>query len=68
MARYRLRLDLSDSAHKRLTDTARQEGRLPAEVIRRALNIEDYLREKQNSGAKVLVEDATGTRRQLLIV
>jgi predicted DNA-binding protein len=67
MAKKRLQVDLSDQAYERLTEAAEKEGRPVAEVVRRALNIEDYLREEQDKGGKVLIKEPDGTERQLLI-
>jgi predicted DNA-binding protein len=67
MAKKRLQVDLSDQAYERLAETAEKEGRPVSEVVRRALNIEDYLREEQNKGGKVLIKEPDGTERQLVI-
>jgi predicted DNA-binding protein len=67
VAKKRLQVDLSDQAYERLAETAEKEGRPVSEVVRRALNIEDYLREEQNKGGKVLIKEPDGTERQLVI-
>jgi hypothetical protein len=62
-----LELDVSEYAAERLSRTARREGLTLSGLLRRALNIEDYLREVRNRGGKVFVVDATGKRRELKI-
>jgi predicted CopG family antitoxin len=59
----RLSVDITDDAYKRLVEAANREGVSPAELIRRALNLETYLREND---AKVYVGDAdSGELREL---
>jgi hypothetical protein len=67
MAKKRLQVDLTDDAYDRLTEAANQQGRPVAEVVRRALNIEDFLRSEQGKGGKVVIEEPDGTKRQLVI-
>lgn len=67
MAKKRLQVDLSDEAYERLAEVAAKEGRPLAEVVRRALNIDDFLREEQDKGGKVVIEEPDGTKRQLVI-
>lgn len=67
MSKKRLQVDLTDDAYTRLSQAADLEGRPLAEVVRRALNIEDFLRVEQKKGGKVLIEEPDGTTRQLLI-
>lgn len=67
MARKRLQVDLSDPAYERLQRVAHDEGRPVAEVVRRALNIEDYLREQQEAGGKVLIETKDGDIREIVV-
>jgi CopG antitoxin of type II toxin-antitoxin system len=67
MSKKRLQVELSDDAYVRLSQAANQEGRPVAEVVRRALNIEDYLRSEQSKGGKVMIEEQDGTKRQLVI-
>jgi hypothetical protein len=67
MAKKRLQVELSDQAYQHLAKVAEAEGRPVAEVVRRALNIEDYLREAQREGRKVLIEEPNGDKRELLL-
>jgi predicted CopG family antitoxin len=67
MARKRLQVDLSDSAYERLQRVADEEGRPISEVVRRALNVEDILREEQQKGGTVVIESKDGERRQLVV-
>jgi hypothetical protein len=67
MAKKRLQVDLNDDAYRHLAEVASGEGRPVAEIVRRALNIEDFLRREQTRGGKVLIEEPDGTTRQLLI-
>jgi hypothetical protein len=65
--KYRLHLTFSKSGFTRLTEAAHSQGLLPAELVRRALNIEDFLRGKQNAGAVILVQHVDGSTHQLII-
>jgi hypothetical protein len=67
VAKKRLQVDLNDDAYRHLAEVADEEGRPVAEVVRRALNIEDFLRKDQTKGGKVLIEEPDGKTRQLLI-
>jgi hypothetical protein len=67
MAKKRLQVDLTDDAYRHLAEVADEESRPVAEVVRRALNIEDFLRKEQAKGGKVLIEESDGKTRQLLI-
>jgi predicted transcriptional regulator len=58
-----LKVELSDDAYKRLSEAADREGISVAELVRRALNLEQIIRE---SDAKVYLRDAErGELREL---
>lgn len=67
MSKKRLQVDLSEDAYSRLSTAADAEGRTTSEFVRRALNIEDYLRQTKDQGGKVLVVDKDGTERELIV-
>jgi hypothetical protein len=67
MPKRRLQVDLSDAAYSRLEETAHEQGRPLAEVVRRALNIEDYLNSERKKGARVVIEEEDGTKRELVM-
>jgi predicted CopG family antitoxin len=62
----RLQVDLSDEAFE---DLARMAGdRSFAEVVRRALNTESFLTSEENNGAKIIIEEPDGTRKEVVRV
>lgn len=59
----RLNVEISEEAYKRLVDAAAREGVSVAELVRRGLNLEQFIRESE---AKVYVGDAaSGELREL---
>lgn len=64
----RLQVDLSEDAYERLKRSAGEEDRSIAEVVRRALNIEDYVRRQMQEGGKVVVRTSDGVDRELMIL
>jgi hypothetical protein len=61
-----LQVEMTDEAYQRLVAAAAVQGRSVAEVVRRALNIEAYLREEAEREATVIVEERDGTRKELV--
>jgi hypothetical protein len=60
-----LRVQLSDDAYRRLSEVAAREGISVAELVRRALNLEQAIRDQH---AKVYVGDAeSGELRELQV-
>lgn len=64
----RLQVDLSEDAYERLKRSAGEEDRSIAEVVRRALNIEDYVRKQVQEGGKVVIRTPDGVDRELMIL
>jgi hypothetical protein len=64
----RLQVDLSEDAYDRLKRSAGDEDRSIAEVVRRALNIEDYVRKQVQEGSKVMIRTPDGVDRELMIL
>lgn len=64
----RLQVDLNEEAYQRLKKSADQEEKSIAEIVRRALNIEDYVRNQVHEGGKVVIRERDGTDRELLIL
>lgn len=64
----RLQVDLSEDAYERLKRSAGEEDRSIAEVVRRALNIEDYVRRQVQEGGKVVIRTSDGVDRELMIL
>lgn len=64
----RLQVDLNEEAYQRLKRSADQEEKSIAEIVRRALNIEDYVRNQVQGGGKVVIRNPDGTDRELLIL
>lgn len=62
----RLQVDLTDSAYEELRNMA--DGRPISDIVRRALNTEAFLREEEANGARIIVEEPDGTRRQVVRV
>lgn len=62
----RLQVDLSDDAYANLRRIA--DGRPLAEVVRRALNTEAFLQKEEREGARIVVEEKNGTRKQVVRV
>lgn len=63
----RLQVELNEDAYERLKRSAKEEDRSIAEVVRRALNIDDYVRKQIQDGGKVLVQSPDGIDKELLI-
>lgn len=63
----RLQVELNEDAYERLRKAAGAEDKSIAEVVRRALNIEDYVRKQVEDGGKVMIRDANGDDRELVI-
>jgi len=63
----RLQVELNEDAYERLRRAAGVEDKSIAEVVRRALNIEDYVRKQVEEGGKVVIRDANGEDRELVI-
>jgi bisphosphoglycerate-dependent phosphoglycerate mutase len=64
----RLQVDLNEAAYERLKQSADQEEKSIAEIVRRALNIEDYVRKQVHEGSKVVIRTPDGTDRELMIL
>jgi hypothetical protein len=64
----RLQVDLNEDAYERLKQSADDEEKSIAEVVRRALNIEDYMRKQVHDGGKVVIRTADGTDHELMIL
>jgi len=64
----RLQVDLSEDAYERLKRSAGEDDRSIAEVVRRALNIEDYVRKQVQEGGKVVIRTPDGIDRELMIL
>lgn len=64
----RLQVELSDDAYERLKSAAEAEERSIAELVRRALNIEDYVRKQVDEGSKVVIQSEDGRDQEILIV
>ena len=60
----RLQVELSEKDYERLRELA--AGRPLADLVRRALNAEAFLQERERAGAKVLIEESDGTQRELV--
>jgi len=63
----RLQVDLNEDAYERLKNSAGEEDKSIAEVVRRALNIEDYVRKQVQDGGKVVIRTSDGEDRELII-
>jgi hypothetical protein len=63
----RLQVDLNEEAYERLKNSAGAEDRSIADVVRRALNIEDYVRKQVQDGGKVVIRTPDGEDRELMI-
>jgi uncharacterized protein with PhoU and TrkA domain len=63
----RLQVDLNEDAYERLKNSAGEEDKSIAEVVRRALNIEDYVRKQVQDGGKVVIRTSNGEDRELII-
>jgi hypothetical protein len=66
--RKRLQVELNEDAYERLKRSAGEEDRSIAEVVRRALNIEDYVRKQVQEGSKVVIRTPDGVDRELMII
>lgn len=62
----RLQVDLSDAAYEELRTMA--DGQSISDVVRRALNTEAFLRDEEAKGARIIIEEPDGTRRQVVRV
>jgi len=62
----RLEVEFSDTAYHRFMLAAAEQGISQAEYLRRVLNIEDYLRQAEKRGAKILVVDKDGHERHII--
>lgn len=62
----RLQVDLTDGAYEELRTMA--DGRPISDIVRRALNTEAFLRDEEAKGARIIVEELDGTRRQVVRV
>ena len=68
MAKRALQVDLNEYAYNRLSAAAGRKGMTLAELLRRALNIDDYLAGARRAGGKVLLVDQEGAQCELFIV
>ncbi len=64
----RLQVDLNEEAYERLKRSAEEENRPIAEVVRRALNIEDYVRKQVQEGGTLLIRRPDGLEQELMIL
>ncbi len=64
----RLQVDLNEDAYERLKQSAEKEEKSIAEIVRRALNVEDYVRNQVHEGGKVVIRTSDGTDHELLIL
>lgn len=64
----RLQVDLNEEAYERLKQSADREEKSIAEIVRRALNIEDYVRNQVHEGGKVVIRTPDGHDRELMIL
>jgi len=64
----RLNLALAEKVRQRIEDLQRETGsQTLTEVISRSLAVYDYLWTQKKAGAKVLIQDAEGTRELVLL-
>jgi hypothetical protein len=59
-------LSLTPEALETVQDIARSNGVSMADVIRRAIDTEKFLRDVQNEGAKIIVEGKDKSRREIV--
>jgi hypothetical protein len=62
----RLQVELSDKDIARLREMADGEGKTLSEVVRRALNMEQFLYKRKN--AKLFIQEPDGTKTELVRV
>lgn len=60
----RLQVELSEEDYERLRQLA--NGKPLADIVRRALNTEAFLQDREKGHAKVVIEEADGTQRELV--
>jgi hypothetical protein len=60
----RLQVDLSEDDYDKLRQLAK--GRSLADVVRRALSTEAYVEERKQHGARLVIEEEDGTKKELV--
>lgn len=63
----RLQVELADDAYAKLAEIAKEQGRPISEVVRRALNVDQYLRQEQAAGSKAIIRSAEGDKEIVLV-
>lgn len=60
-------MDLPEQSVATLRELARRTGTTPAEVVRRAVATEKFLRDTAAEGSKILIRKQDSTYRELII-
>jgi Ribbon-helix-helix protein, copG family len=63
----RLQVEMSDEAYERLMDAAKARDTSLAEFVRRAINVDLFLRKQANEDGTVVVESKDGGRKEILV-
>ena len=61
-------LNLPPDSAELLREMANDRGTTLVDVIRRALQLEEYLRKVRDEGGRILVEDEAKTQKELVIL
>jgi hypothetical protein len=64
----RLQVDLADDAYAKLSEISTLQGRPISEVVRRALNVDQYLRQQQKEGSTAFIRTPDGDQKEIVIV
>lgn len=63
----RLSVNLSEKAYKDLEQMAKEADMSMTEVVRRAIGMEKFLTDAQKKKQKILLEDADGSIKQIVV-
>jgi predicted transcriptional regulator len=63
----RLQVELADDAYEKLAEIAKEQGRPISEVVRRALNVDQYLRQEQAAGSKAVIRSPDGDKEIVIV-
>jgi hypothetical protein len=66
VSKRRLNVDLTQDAYERLSEAADSQGTTLAEFVRRAINLDLFLRKQASDDGTITVEGAEG-RTQVLV-